>query len=234
MIKIGICNDDVLINSVVKQLLEAFTDQKPLMMDIDVLNCGKELCNNLQNGVRYDILFLGVEMKQMSGIKCAKFLRQINSDTILIYLSGQSKYAAELFDFEPFGLLMLPLNKNKFDDSLIRALVKIEKNDLYFEYSYNKILSKLPLQSILYFESRGRVIHIILKDKTERFYGTINQLEQQLRNSKVQFLRIHQSYLVNIKHIERTTLTKVTLSDGTQLPISENRRKNIPVKITSK
>ena len=44
-------------------------------------------------------------------------------------------------------------------------------------------------------------------------------------NGKIPFLRIHQSYLVNYHHISARSKTEVKLTDGTKLPVSEERQK---------
>jgi DNA-binding LytR/AlgR family response regulator len=83
------------------------------------------------------------------------------------------------------------------------------------------------MRNILYFESKGRIIHIVLHDRADKFYGKMNELENQLENSKFFFLRIHQSYLVNYRFIEKIDLTKVRLINGIELQISEDRNKII-------
>ena len=65
------------------------------------------------------------------------------------------------------------------------------------------------------------------KDGAGKFYGKLNNIEKQLVDSKIPFLRIHQSYLVNYRFICKISFSHVTLRDGTVLQISEDRQKKI-------
>lgn len=58
-------------------------------------------------------------------------------------------------------------------------------------------------------------------------YGKLNDIEKSLKNCKVSFLRVHQSFLVNYKHIIGQAYDYVTMDDGRDISISEDRRKMI-------
>lgn len=48
------------------------------------------------------------------------------------------------------------------------------------------------------------------KDGAGKFYGKLNNIEKQLVDSKIPFLRIHQSYLVNYRFICKIIFYHVT------------------------
>ena len=48
------------------------------------------------------------------------------------------------------------------------------------------------------------------KDGAGKFYGKLNNIEKQLVDSKIPFLRIHQSYLVNYRFICKIIFSHVT------------------------
>ena len=48
------------------------------------------------------------------------------------------------------------------------------------------------------------------KDGAGKFYGKLNTIEKQLVDSKIPFLRIHQSYLVNYRFICKIIFSHVT------------------------
>lgn len=74
---------------------------------------------------------------------------------------------------------------------------------------------------ILYFESYGRKIKIHLKDGSlESFNGKLSDVEKELDNGKIPFLRIHKSYFVNYHYIKARAKTEIILTDGTRLPVS--------------
>ena len=90
----------------------------------------------------------------------------------------------------------------------------------------------MSLRDTVYFESRNRVVYIIMDNGTEKyFYGKLNDVEKQLKESRYRFLRIHQSYLVNYSYIKKMSFSDITIvtGDGKEisLRISEDREKKI-------
>ena len=91
------------------------------------------------------------------------------------------------------------------------------------------------MNRIYYFESQNRIVHIhtlkngsAVSDDTEnKFYGKMNDVERQLSERNGNFIRIHQSYLVNFDYIKSMNFDRVCMSDGTVLQISEDRQKAV-------
>ena len=78
----------------------------------------------------------------------------------------------------------------------------------------------------MYFESKGRQISVYVKnDDVHVFNGKLSEVEKKLNEGKIPFLRIHQSYLVNYLLIKSRTKSNITLINGINLPISEERQK---------
>ena len=109
----------------------------------------------------------------------------------------------------------------------------------YFTFTYNKEYVKVLLDRIYFFESSNRIIHIHMADDAKddntdetlnRFYGKMSDVERQLSESNGRFIRIHQSYLVNFDYIRQMNFSGVTMSDGTQLQISEDRQKEVRIR----
>ena len=74
-------------------------------------------------------------------------------------------------------------------------------------------------------KSNNRKIKIVTIDGAESFYGKMDDV--LIQTQRHDFLYIHKSYLINYNHASAITYTQVTMSDGTVLPISQKRRKEI-------
>ena len=57
--------------------------------------------------------------------------------------------------------------------------------------------------------------------------GKLNEIEESLKESKAAFLRVHQSFLVNYKHVDGIGYDFVVMDNGKRISISEDRRKQI-------
>ena len=61
--------------------------------------------------------------------------------------------------------------------------------------------------------------------KIYTMYGTLNELEKEMKEFR--FVRIHQSYLVNLKHIKEIKDYQVILSNNEQLVIPKARYRKV-------
>ena len=210
MINIAICDDDLVFASKIEAMLLQISKKQMIKMNIEVFSDGSELWDDIAFGKnKYELLYLDIEMVRINGIEVARKIRENDADAILIYISAYDNYFIELFEVEPFRFIKKPVD------------------DYIFEVYFNKADYKIPINNISYFESSGRLINIIHMDGKDKFYGKLNYVEKQLGDSKIPFLRIHQSYLVNYRFICKISFSHVTLRDGTVLQISEDRQKKI-------
>ena len=84
----------------------------------------------------------------------------------------------------------------------------------------------MSLERLLYIESRLHKLEFyIMEDQLNKYslYGTLNDMEAELADNN--FVRIHQSYLVNMKHIAKVSRYEVLLSNGIKLEIPKVRYK---------
>ena len=58
-------------------------------------------------------------------------------------------------------------------------------------------------------------------------YGKLNDIEKSLKASKIAFLRVHQSFLVNYKHVDGLAYDFIVMDNGKRISISEDRRRLI-------
>lgn len=122
---------------------------------------------------------------------------------------------------------MKPVSEEQMEHCFQAAYEDISSTDSYFRYSYQRISHKIPIREILYFESNRRKVKIITEKENFELYGKLNDIEKSLEQSKSVFLRVHQSFLVNYKHIEGLGYDFVVLNNGKRISISEDRRKII-------
>ncbi len=94
----------------------------------------------------------------------------------------------------------------------------------------------MVVRDIVYFDSCNRVIHIFMADGSiERFYGRLNDVEKELSEGHHEFLRIHQSFLVNYSYIRRMSFSEVIVLIGNGkeklLRISEDQKKAVRARL---
>ncbi len=229
MIRVAICDDDVVFTTRVEELILDFG--RAYSFETCVYFDGSTLLESIRQGNCFDIIFMDMEMKQIDGIRAAKTIREIDEDVQLIYISGYEEYALQLFEVSPVGFLKKPLYPDQFRQCLKKALDILETRILYFSYRNHYRENKIRLKDILYFESIYRKIYIHTKQGTDYFYGKLSDIEVELENSVIPFIRIHQSYLVNYHHISQYQSSKIIMENGVELTVSAAHRACVKAKI---
>ncbi|MEY8352648.1 LytTR family DNA-binding domain-containing protein [Lachnospiraceae bacterium 54-53] len=235
MLRIAVCDDDILFTGMVEELLRKEALYAAVEIEIDVFFDGAMLEKYICQGNMFDLIYLDIEMAQENGIETARHIRETDKSVLLIYISGYEQYLKELFEVEPFRFLSKPLETERFSRYFHEACQRIWENNAYYQFSFNKEIRKVVLKDIVYFESRNRKIHIFLNNGEEEFfYGKLNEVEKKLNGKKQRYLRIHQSYLVNYDYVQKMNFSSLIVEHNgkkTTLQISEDRQKKIRMQL---
>lgn len=235
MLRIAICDDDVLFTGMLEKLLKKEALSNGIEIEIDVFFDGSMLEKYVCQGNLYDLIYLDIEMEQENGIEAARHIREVDKSVLLIYISGYEQYLKELFEVEPFRFLSKPLENDKLSRYFQDACKRIGENNAYYQFNFNKEIRKVALKDVIYFESRNRIIHIYLSNnETESFYGKLNDVEKELNEKNQRYLRIHQSYLVNYDYVRKMNFSNLEIECNgklTTLQISEDRQKKIRMQL---
>ena len=225
MVRIAICDDDGFICDQLEDLLHIYGTTIVEEMDIESFLSGEELCQRLYEGIFFDIIFLDIELKLLNGIEVGKIIREQMSNEItqIIYISGKENYAIQLFKIRPLDFIIKPLTYDKITAPLKHALKIINGNKKLLSYKKGQTSYKVPINDIIYFESKSRKVNIITVKEVDTFYGSLEEIAERLPY----FIYIHKSYLVNYNYVVKIEYHQLTLLNNIVLPISQNRRKKV-------
>lgn len=224
--KIAICDDESIICTSLYSLINKIAETKHVNFEIDCFASGEELCAELQS-VKYDLVFLDIELAEMNGVAVGKFIReQLHNENIQIaFISSKQDYAMELFEVRPINFLVKPLTENKIKKIIDKFLLlnKLDKEAFTFKkgHSYNKI----QLSDIEYFYSTGRKVIIVTFNQSMDFYSTLNRIYERIKQQG--FLYVHKSFIVNYKYIKKYEYEQITMKDDSIIPISQSHRKDV-------
>ena len=227
MLNIAICDDDIQTTGKMEMLVQEISKQNFVDTDIEVYWSGKRLADAVVAGKCFDIIYLDIEMNKEDGISAAKRIRMYDKNALIIYVTSHENHMQESFAVRPFRFLVKPVSKQQMKTCFQEAYEEINSEDFYFRYSYQRINHKIPIRDILYFESIRRKIFITTGEETFELYGKLNEIEGSLKACKASFLRVHQSFLVNYRHVDGQAYDFVLMNNGTKISISEDRRKMI-------
>lgn len=215
-LEIAVC-DDVLVH---RQQLISLIKSEDSYYKCSEYESGEMLLWDLENGIHFDIFFLDIFMKGISGIETAKRIRMIDPNALLIFVSSSNDFYRESYDLYAFNYLIKPLANHKVVEVLQRATQHLGKDMAQvIRFSFNNILHTVRCSQILYLSSDKRIVNFhLINEKILKSYGKLDDFASQL--SEEVFVRCHQSYIVNLKHVTGMTTSEFMLGDA-NIPISK-------------
>jgi DNA-binding LytR/AlgR family response regulator len=165
-------------------------------------NSAEEAANIIQADPEIDIVFLDVELPEMSGMDLLKLLD--TSHTAVILTTSQMDYAVEAFEHNVVDYLVKPIKYPRFLKATARAkeILESRRNDEHpylFVKSDGKII-KLNYEEIFYIEALSDYVIIHTEDKKFIVHSTMKGVLQKLSRTN-KFHRVHRSYIINTSHI---------------------------------
>lgn len=226
MIRVAICDDDKVLCAQLEDLVLRAGRNNDLDFDVSVFYTGESLCGCLE-GDKFDLLFLDIELATMTGIEIGRNIRDDYEDneTQIVFMSGMASYAMSLFKIRPLDYLIKPLNYETVENAILTATKLMRLKHTYFEFSEQRCMVRIPVSSILYFESMGKKIRLVTRSGEHAFYGKKDDILKQISSDIL--LEIHNSYLINYNLVEKYNYTEVVMINKDVLPISQTYRKRI-------
>ncbi len=233
MYHVGICDDSNAVRDNLEKMLLQYGEEKGIETAIQIWNSGEDIKDYLEQGGMLDILFLDIQLMELSGIAVGNFIRNEleNRDIQIVYISSECSYAMELFKTQPTDFLLKPILYDKLSYTMDIVIKIIKKATQKFTFSWDKNYYYVPERDILYMETDGRKIKIVCRHKEYVFYGKLKDALEQLSGD---FIMIHQSFLVNRTHITCYHYEYLEMANGQELAISRSYRKKVREIVLSK
>lgn len=223
---IAVCDDEEQICSLLEEYIERICSELNIEAETDIYYSGEGLCQKLESGECYDMIFLDIELANINGVQVGTKIRDEYHDekTQIVYISGRQQYALELFDSNPLNFLVKPLTYGDIR-KVIDKFLKISGfwSDI-FTYKVGHDVFRVRLGDIMYFQSNGRKIKIFFKDGEDEIYGNLEELYDTQLQKYDSFLFIRRSYIVNYDYICRFEYEKMVLFNGKEFPVAQSRR----------
>lgn len=233
MLNILICDDDKTMVEAMASVVENVLAETDKKAKIHTFTDAALVSDQILSGCDIALLDIDFDEAGYNGMDIARRLRTLRSDTVLIFVTNFIEYAPEGYEVQAFRYVLKRDIHSDLKPNLLLALKNLNKETLPIQV--NGEIINLALDDILYLEVQQHNVTAIMRQQTQgkkrmeyTFYASLSDLEQRLE--PLGFLRIHKSYLVNMKHLKKFQCKEATLDDGTTLRVgeksySENKRK---------
>ena len=196
-----------------------------------------ELCGECQSALEakeilnqetIDAIFCDINMPDLNGMD---FVKSLAAPPLVVFTTAYSEYAVEGFKVDavdyllkPFGLDDFRRAANRIKDRLsipaAPATESVAEDDTIFVKTDYKVV-KLAISDIRYIEGMSEYLKIHLESQPKPVVSLLSmkKMEEYL---PPYFMRIHRSYIVNLKMIQEVNKNRVIMDADTYLPIGDN------------
>ncbi|CAL2094426.1 LytTR family DNA-binding domain-containing protein [Tenacibaculum sp. 190524A02b] len=222
---------------IAREILTTFIGKIPNLLLLQSCSNAMEALTVL-NDTAIDLLFLDINMPEVSGLSLAKSLQK---KTKIIFTTAYRDYAVDGFDLNVVDYLLKPIAFDRFlqavnkfyeisntKETSVEVEGQLSKPDFIFVRSERK-MQKVNFKDIVYVESLSDYVKIHTQQKTIVIRETISNIENKLPNNS--FLRIHRSYIVSLQFISFYTNEFVEVNNKS-LPISRGYKEDIISKLS--
>ncbi len=243
-IRTMIIDDEALARQRLRTMLADHRDVMVLGESCD----GIEAVSDIER-LKPDLIFLDIQMPELDGFEVVRNIEP-SALPIIVFVTAFDQHAVKAFEFNALDYLLKPFDQSRLGKSVsrVRQRLNLRKlNDVDVEQriinaieELNKktFISRMALKSdgrvhlvlvekIAWIQAAGNYLRIHVGDRQFLLREPMKRLEQRIDPNK--FVRIHRSTIVNMEFIQDLEPTfhgdfKVTLVDGTSLPLSRKYR----------
>ena len=180
-----------------------------------------------------DVIFCDINMPDLDGMS---FVKSLVAPPLVVFTTAYSEYAVEGFRVEAVDYLLKPFGLDEFRRAAERVQRRLQDNasaqhpsaeasspDVLFVRADHRTIS-VDVSTIRYVQGLSEYVRLHLTNATKPVTTlmAIKTLEERLPRQS--FMRIHKSYIVSLKHITEIAKSRITLDDGTTLPIGDAYR----------
>ena len=208
----------------IRNFLDEYSAERNRDISYTAFHSPLDLISEIENGARFDVLFLDVLMPGETGIDAAAEIRNYDKNVKIIFLTSSSEYAVQSYSVEAFFYQLKPICREAFFslmDSVLSACEKEQDSSLILRCKSG--INKIELRHIEYCEVIHRTLFIHLTEgKVLESIGRMDDLCVQLEMHGC-FFRPHRSFLVNFEHVKSISHNIITMSCLAEIPIPRGK-----------
>ncbi|MEL6656294.1 MAG: LytTR family DNA-binding domain-containing protein [Bacteroidota bacterium] len=205
-------------------------------------------CENVEQAItaikthQPDLVFLDIEMPGKNGFDLLNFFDPVHFE--VIFTTAYDNFALEAFKVHAVDYLLKPIDEDALLEAIKRVTIHIQNKrpiariqELIQHINLKQGEKRIPFPmaegvefintaDIIRCESEGSYARIFYNAPKPLFIAkSLRQIEDLIDSND--FIRVHQSHLVNVRHILRYLKAdggQLVLSDNTHIPISRGKK----------
>ena len=232
MIRTAICDDEQKWIDIARDIADNFFRERSIKNTIETFDNAKLLLTAAEQNKPFDILILDIDIPEINGFEAAEKLKALYPDMILMFYTAYEQFVFDSFRFQPFRYIRKEYAARELGSALLDALRVIKvRSDRFIELKSADRSYSVNISEILYFETNKRKCDVYLQDGNMiKIRKTIKALFSEIGSED--FIMIHSGAAVNIKYVSCFSNYDVTLGNGTRIPVSRPRSKEVKAAVS--
>jgi two-component system, LytTR family, response regulator len=211
-----------------------------------IINSPEVAAKKIQE-LKPDLVFLDIEMPKINGFELLKQIGTVDFD--IIFTTAYDQYAIKAMKYSAVDYLLKPIEKGELQAAvekvaarrghnsreqiqfLIQQIDALKRNQKIrrIAVSTSESFTFLDLDEIVCCESESNYTYIHLVDKGRILISKTLKLIEDILD-KDQFVRVSQSYLVNLNHVKKYVREDggyLLMSNGMTITVSKNKKDDL-------
>lgn len=227
MLNIAVCDDNLENIELIEKIIKK---SNKFVCKLSSHTSALSLFSYLEDSAKgnIDVIFMDIELGEYNGIQVAAKIKVTHPYIKIIFVTGHINYAEDIFAVEPVYFIVKPISQARVLEALDKVYGIIQnENSQTIKIKNKQGIFKIKTSSIHYMESNKRIVYVYDAEQIWEVQVQLNELSKELPNN---FLRCHQSYMVNMDMIKTFTSNGIELQSGKIIPISRLKYSEAKIK----
>lgn len=224
--RIAVCDDEEFYRDELSKMITVYGNETGQKLILDTWESGIALLDAVKGGDKdYDIIFLDIEMPELSGMEAGEELRRMGKNMALCFVTSFNEYALNAYQIDAIGYVVKPIQYLDLKKMMEKAEMQYwyrkkteEAQKRYLEVKCGRRTAIIDLEKVVYIEKRRNQCVFHLTDGEQICYDTLKNIYKQLDHDI--FMQIHQGFIANYNHVKEVTNDRVFFGSGMEAPLS--------------
>ena len=216
------CQEDrVFLNNLLREYEKSSTEQ----FNITEYASGSGLCEDKAVISNCQIVFLDINMEEQDGLKTAIKIKELYPDIYIVLVTAYMSYSLEGYKVKASRFLLKDDLEHTIKECMDSLIGELHKKDCYVEFSFVEGQIRLQTDDIIYIETAKHKNIFYTKKQTYTIYKRMDEIEVEL--AEFEFVRVHQSFLVKMRYIEKIISYILRLITGKEISVPKSRYQEV-------
>ena len=188
-----------------------------------------------------DAIFIDINMPDLNGMD---FVKSLAVPPLVVFTTAYSEYAVEGYKVDAVDYLLKPFGMNDFQRAAQRVkerydrqntatISPVDTDDALFLKTEYKVV-RISISDIRYVEGMSEYLKIFVEGRVKPVIVLLSMKKMEENLPAGTFMRIHRSYIINLRKIQEVNKNRVIMDEETYLPIGDNYKEQFTQWLQSK